>query len=297
MARYALAVDLGGTKTAVARVSDAGKITHRLIALTPAAGGKAVLESMIHLLRQLPAQGVCAVGVGVPGLAYPDGTVWAPNIPGWQRMPVATTLTRRFKLPTVVDSDRNAFVTGEAWKGIAQKRRDVIYVAIGTGIGAGIISGGRLLRGHGELAGCIGWMAVRHQFLPGYKSVGCLEFHAAGPGIAREAQHVFKRDLSTRDVVRLARGGDSRARAIMTRAGVTLGLALANLVDTLSPEMIVIGGGAAAAGKLLIGPARQTMRKWAQPVAVKQVQIRRSRLGGRACLLGAAKLAFDQLAP
>ncbi|MGH9395426.1 MAG: ROK family protein [Terriglobia bacterium] len=297
MGRFALVADLGGTKIAVARVEDTGRITHQMVARTPAIGGKAALEAMIHLLRQLPVKGARALGVDVPGLAHPDGTVWAPNIPGWKRMPVGEMLTRHFKLPVVVDSDRNAFVTGEAWKGAAQTCRDVVFVAIGTGIGAGIISGGRLIRGHGELAGCIGWMAVRDQFLPRYKSVGCVEFHVAGPGIANEAQRIFKRPVTTRDVVRLARAGDPRARKILSGAGEILGLALANLVDTLSPEMIVIGGGVAAAGSLLLSPAQETMRRWAQPLAANQVQIRRSRLGARAGLLGAAKLAFDHFMP
>lgn len=297
MPRFALAADLGGTKIAVARVSDTGKITHRIVAPTPAAGSETVVEAMIHLLRQLPLNGVCALGVDVPGLAYPDGAVWAPNISGWKHMPLGKMLTRRFELPVVVDSDRNAFVTGEAWKGVAQTCSDVVFVAIGTGIGAGIISGGRLLRGHGELAGCIGWMAVRDEFLPGYKSVGCLEYHAAGPGIALEAQRIFNRETSARDVVTLARAGDPQAKQILAQAGNTLGLALANLVDTLSPEMIVIGGGVAAAGDLLIAPARETMRRWAQPLAAKRVRIRRSRLGERAGLLGAAQLAFDRFSP
>jgi glucokinase len=293
MRRYALVADLGGTKIAVARVEDTGRITHRLFAATPAAGGSAVVEALINLLRQLPTKDVCALGVDVPGLAYPTGFVWAPNIPGWERMPVSKMLNRRFGLPVLVESDRNAFVTGEAWQGCAKRCRDVVFVTIGTGIGAGIISGGRLIRGCGELAGCVGWMAVRDRFLSAYKSVGCLECHVAGPGIARAAQRTFQRAADARDVVRLARRGDPQARKVIASAGHYLGLALANLVDTLNPQMIVIGGGVAAAGNLLLAPARETMRQWAQPIAVKQVRIRRSRLGARAGLLGAAKLCFD----
>jgi len=293
--RYALVADLGGTKIAVARVEDTGRITHRLLAPTPPEGGAAVVETASNLLRQLPAKGACALGVDVPGLAYPTGFVWAPNIPGWERMPMGKMLNRRFNLPVLVESDRNAFVTGEAWQGCAKRCRDVVFVTIGTGIGAGIISGGRLIRGCGELAGCVGWMAVRDRFLSAYKAVGCLEFHVAGPGIARAAQHAFRRVTDARDVVGLARRGDPQARKVMASAGHHLGLALANLVNTLNPQMIVIGGGVSAAGNLLLGPALETMRQWAQPLAVKQVRIRRSRLGARAGLLGAAKLCFDRV--
>lgn len=295
MARFAWAADLGGTKIAVARVRNNGEITHRFVAPTPVEGGRTVVDALAEQLSRLPSQGVCALGVGVPGLAYPDGAVWAPNIPGWEQMPLRAMLSRHFKLPVIVESDRNVFVTGEAWKGAARNRRDVVFLAIGTGIGAGIITGGQLLRGHLGLSGCLGWMAVRDRFLPGYQAVGCLEYHVAGPGIAREARRIFAQPLTARDVVKRARVGDERARAILGRAGATLGLGLANLVDTLNPEMIVIGGGVAAAGDLLLAPARATMHQWAQPLAAKQVKVCRSRLGWRASLLGAAKLAFDGL--
>ncbi len=253
----------------------------------------AVVKAVADLFHRLPAEGASALSVDVPGLAYPSGLVWAPNIPGWDRMPLGKILRRRFNLPVLVESDRNAFVTGEAWQGCAKRCRDVIFIAIGTGIGAGIISGGRLLRGSHELSGCLGWMAVRDRFLPIYKTVGCLEAHVAGPGIARAAQRVFHRDAKAREVVKLARQGEPRAKKVLAQAGHYLGLALANLVDILNPEIIVIGGGVASAGRLLLAPAERTMRRWAQPLAVQQVRITRSRLGGRAGLLGAAKLCFD----
>jgi glucokinase len=293
MRRFALVADLGGTKIAAARVEDTGRITHWLQAPTPPAGGIAVIDTIAHLLGQLPAKGACAVGVDVPGLAHPSGVVWAPNIQGWARMPLAGILAERMQLPVLVDSDRNAFVTGEAWKGSAKGCRDVVFLTVGTGIGAGIISGGRLIRGHGELSGCAGWMAVRDRFRRGYESVGCLEFHAAGPGIARAAGRIFTEPVTAREVVKLAHAGDARAQRLLAEAGHYLGLALANLVDILNPEMIVIGGGVAAAGNLLLDPARRTLRQWAQPLAVKQVRIARSRLGARAGVLGAARLCFD----
>jgi glucokinase len=292
--RYALVADLGGTKIAAARVEDTGRTTHRLFVPTPPAGGRAVVEALLDQLRQLPTKGACALGVDVPGLAYPAGRVWAPNIPGWERMPVGKMLSRRFSLPILVESDRNAFVTGEAWQGCAKGCRDVVLVMIGTGIGAGIISGNRLIRGCGELAGCLGWMAVCDRFLSAYRAVGCLEYHVAGLGMARAAERLFRRPTDARELVGLARSGDPKARKVIAWAGHYLGLALANLVDTLNPQMIVIGGGVAAAGNLLLAPARETMRRWSQPLAVKQVRIRRSRLGVRAGLLGTAKLCFDR---
>lgn len=293
MERFVVAVDLGGTKIAAACIGIAGATTHHCVAPTPREGGDAVVASIIDLIRQLPFEKACAIGVDVPGLAYADGSVWAPNLPGWKRLPLGPMLRAHFKLPTLIDSDRNAFVTGEAWQGAARNCRDVVFLALGTGIGAGIISGGRLLRGSRELAGCLGWMTVGHRYLSEYKNVGCLESHLGGPGIARGASRMCKTAVTTHELVELARRGDSEAKKAMAQTGHYLGLALANLVSILDPEMIVIGGGIAAAGNLLLAPARETMRQWAQPLSGKQVRIVRSRLGTRAALFGMAKMAFD----
>jgi glucokinase len=293
MRRYALVTDLGGTKIAVARVDMTGSITRERIGSTPQEGGEAVVQAIAKMLNELPAAGACALAVDVPGLAYSDGSVWAPNIPGWQRMPLATKLRARFRLPVLVESDRNAFVTGEAWLGAARNCRDVIFVAVGTGIGAGIISGGRLIRGHSELAGCLGWMAVCDRFRRDYETVGCLESHAAGPGLARTARKAYGHAIETRELAKRAREGDARAKELIAEAGRHLGLGLANLVSLLNPEIIVIGGGMAALGNLLLAPAREAVKTWAQPLAAKHLRIIRSRLGLRAGLVGAAKLAFE----
>ncbi|HEX3661440.1 MAG TPA: ROK family protein [Acidobacteriaceae bacterium] len=293
MPEYVLAADLGATNIRVARVSHTGRISHLKHAPTPSSGGAAVVEALAALLRELPGENAQAIGVDVPGLAYDNGDVWAPNIRGWKRMPLRDLLRRKLRLPVVVDSDRNAFVVGEAWKGAARNCKNVVFLAIGTGIGAGILADGRLLRGSGELAGCLGWMAVRDQYLPQYRSVGCFETHAAGPGIGIAASRKLRRRISAQETTRLAGEGNPRAREVLREAGVYIGLALANLVSTLNPEIIVLGGGVADAGDLILKTARQTMIRWGQPIAVRQVRLELSQLGNAASLLGAARLAFD----
>lgn len=296
MSDFVLAADVGGTNIRAARVSRTGRISHRVETATPAQGGSAVVEALLALLDRIPHEGARALGVDIPGLAYRNGDVWAPNIPGWERMPLSKKLRQRLGMSVVVDSDRNAFVVGEAWKGSAQRCRDVVFVAVGTGVGAGILVDGRLLRGHDELAGCVGWMAVCDQFLAKYGKGGCLENHSAGVGIAAQAGREFKRKMTAREVATLAAQGDARARRILREAGKYLGLALANLVSTLNPEMIVLGGGVTEAAEFMLPIARQTMERWAQPIAVKQTRLVCSELGGAASLLGAAKLAFDAIA-
>ncbi len=291
---FALVADLGGSKIAAARVSSSGVLTHQLHTSTPAAGGARVVDAIADLLSELPRDGVDAAGVAVPGLVRTDGTVWAPNVRGWRRTPLARMLRERLGLPFVVESDRNACVLGERWKGRAQNCADVVFVAVGTGIGAGIVSGGHLVRGHGELSGCAGWLPVREKHLPQYRATGCLEFHAAGPGIAHAGRRLFGRQVRTEQIVALARSGDPRAIRLLEDAGRALGVALAAIVDILNPRLVVIGGGLAAAGTLLLVPARSAIRQWAQPIAGRQVRVVRSSLGDRAPLLGMAHICFNQ---
>lgn len=295
MPQYTCCADVGGTKIAVARVSSAGVVSHREEAATPRESGKAVVEVLIRLLRRLPTAGVRAIGVDVPGLARADGTVWAPNLPGWTKMPLRQRLKREFRLPVVVESDRNAFVVGETWKGAAQGSRDAVFLILGTGIGAGVLSGGRLLRGYQDLAGAVGWMATREEYQPSFAATGCLESFLAGPGLAREASRQFGRPVDTHELVRLGRTGDPLAHQLWDEAGRRLGVALANLTDILNPEVIVIGGGVSRAGSLLLAPARRALRQWGQPLAARHVRVVCSRLGADAGLLGVARLAFNSL--
>jgi glucokinase len=136
-------------------------------------------------------------------------------------------------------------------------------------------------------------MTVCDQFLPQYARTGCLESHAAGLGIAAEASRRFRRKITAHEVALLAERGDKRAQELLSEAGKYMGLALANLVSTLNPEVIVLGGGVVESGEYMLAAARETMMRWAQPIAVRQTRLLCSQLGGAASLLGAAKLAFD----
>lgn len=185
-------MDIGGTKIAAARVTRNGDVSNIAAVPTPSAGGLAVVEAVVDLLEQTADKDIGTIGVDVPGLAYPGSRVWAPNIPDWQRMPLGAALKKRFRLPAIVESARNAFVVDEVWQGVARNRRDVVFLAIGTGIGAGILSGGYLLRGHGEVAESIGWMAPRDRFLPIYQKIDCFEAHTSGTGIGLAASRHFR---------------------------------------------------------------------------------------------------------
>jgi glucokinase len=245
----------------------------------------------------------CGAGIAVPGLVRRDGTVWAPNLPGWKRMPLASRLGAILKIPVFVESDRNAAVLGECWRGAGQGKTDVAVVMIGTGIGAGILSGGRILRGAHELSGCAGWLTVGGNELPQARIVGHLESLAAGPGIARVACNRIRggersslarldlRKITAHEVADAARHGDRLARDVFSRAGKLLGFAIANIISLLDPQVVVIGGGMAGAADLYMDSLRDAMRQRAQPLAARQVKITITKLGDAANLIGCARLS------
>ncbi len=293
MDTVAIALDLGGTKLASALVTQSGDIRKSSSEPTEVSSARASMSQLLACAERLAQSAggrAAAIGISIPGLVRRDGTVWAPNIPGWSKMPVAQRVQAATGLPVVVESDRNASVVGEAWCGAARGAADAIYLIVGTGIGAGILSGGRLVRGAHELSGCAGWMV----FYTG--GIVHLEQLAAGPAVGAVGSLALnRRGLTARDVVAAARAGNRAARDVVRRAATQLGLAVANLISLFDPEVIVLGGGLGASGETLLAPLRRTALEWAQPLAARQVRITASRLGGRAQLLGAARLAFDRL--
>lgn len=280
------AADLGGTKVSAALVDVRGRIRARVVEPTDLSSPLAPVNQIARFAATFSHAKFSAAGIAVPGLVRRDGTVWAPNLPGWKRMPLAPQLRKKLGVPVVVESDRNAAVLGEAWRGAARGKSDVIVLLIGTGIGAGILSGGQLIRGAHELSGCAGWMVITEKDAPLFRRIGCLEALAAGPGIARAA-----RTGSAFEAAQRARAGDQRLRKVFAAAGRRLGLAVANLISLFDPEVIVLGGGLAAAADLLLKPLRQSASSRAQPLSARLVKIVVSKLGGDANLLGVAHLA------
>jgi glucokinase len=308
--RYVLAVDLGGTKCAAAVIDRTGRIIAKIKEPVDARSPSAPITQIVAVAKDLaspnsPKTAFKAAGVAVPGLVRRNGTVWAPNLPGWNRMPLETRLRRALHFPVIVESDRNAAVLGECWRGAGRGKSDVIVLIIGTGIGAGILSGGHILRGAHELSGCVGWLVVSGLNTRQASLVGELESLAAGPAIARAAQKLaaqrLRTSLSRRDwanitaleIANQARRKDRLAVRIFQDCGRMLGVAVANLISLFDPQMVVIGGGLAGAADLFLEPLKRTAMDHAQPLAAKQVNIVVSRLGETGNLLGCAKLAWE----
>jgi glucokinase len=301
-------VDLGGTKLAVAAFSDDGEILHRYSArLSGRTGGEvgALITAQIRAL--IENYGCTATGVCVPGLyRAATGTVWAPNIPGWDDYPLREELTAAVgqQSKVTIDSDRAAYILGETWRGAARGAADAIFIAVGTGIGAGILSGGRLVRGHGDLAGAAGWLALDRPFAGRFVQHGCFEDQASGPGLVRVARDLMaadpaydgplltKADLTASDIFDMHEAGDPIAARTIDNAIELWGMAAANLVSLFNPEIVVFGGGIFGPAAGFLDRVRSEARRWAQPLAIEQARFVPTDLGAEAGLYGAGRLAL-----
>jgi glucokinase len=308
-----IGLDLGGTKLAGAIFTPGGWILHKSVVPLAGSKGRAVGQLIRRELRQLLAAArakqlkIIGIGVSVPGISYAKtGKVWAPNIPGWEEYPLRRELRAAVqdkRIRIALDSDRACCILGETWRGAAKSCRNAIFLAVGTGIGAGILNDGRILRGAHDIAGAIGWLALDRPFRPEYTGCGCFEYHASGEGLAKVARARARerksykvtrlqgyKGLTAREVFAAYERGDAAAREVIAQAVQFWGMAVANLVSLFNPEKIIFGGGVFGPGTRLLGDIYAEAKKWAQPISIKQVKLQPSRLGGDAALYGAAWL-------
>lgn len=309
-----LVIDLGGTKLAIAAFTyEGGLLREEKITLNKRRGrevGQLICEQVRNFLvgQKERGEAIRSIGISVPGIYHSkQGTVWAPNIQQWEQYPLLDEVkTVAGNIPVTIDSDRSCYILGEWWKGSARNCTDAIFLAVGTGIGAGILAGGKILRGCNDTAGAIGWMALQRPFNNEYTSCGCFESTASGEGIAKLAATIAleKKDcdgllknkvptLTALDVFDAYEKGDSVAKEVIHHCIEVWGMAIANLVSLFNPQKIVLGGGVFGPAIKFIPAIHEEALKWAQPVSMKQVTIEASCLGAQAGLYGAALLALQ----
>ena len=308
-----LAIDLGGTKLAAAVFTEDGELlAEKKIALEKRKGaevGALITQQIANNLasQKLQRQPITSVGISVPGISHKKGeTVWAPNIPGWENYPLLQEIKSvASNIPVSIDSDRACYILGEYWKGAAKECTDAIYLAVGTGIGAGILTDGKVLRGYNDVAGAVGWMALKSPYINEYKECGCFETMASGEGITKLATTILlkKRDyngklktidnLKAADVFNAYEEGDLVAKKIFDQCIELWGMAIANLVSIFNPQKIILGGGVFGPAIRFIPAISKEAFNWAQPVSMQQVVIEASALGNRAGLYGAAFIALQ----
>lgn len=315
-----LGVDIGGTKSAVVLARTDGEILHRLSEPTrpEARGPEAVLERLIAMLREAMAAGrvmaeeVRGIGVSCGGpLDTKTGIVYAPpNLPGWDAVPVRQILQDALGLPVVVENDANATALAEWRFGAGQGARNVVFLTMGTGIGGGLILDGRLYRGTNDLAGEVGHQTIlMNGPLCGCGKRGCLEALASGPAIARLARESMMygrhkrvltlaggnpQNITAAHVIVAAKEGDAYACQILEEAGTYMGLGIANLVQILNPERVILGTIAVHAGDLILEPIRKACAEYAWERSRAVCQIVPAALGDRAQDLAAVALLLQE---
>jgi glucokinase len=290
-----LAVDIGGTKLATAVVDDDGRIhASRKDRIEKSSIDKSVKQIYVQASATLQDARMSwgemsAAGVIVPGtFDKRTGLAWAPNVWGNSCIPLFKELSERLPSQVFVETDRVGYVLGEQWLGAARGLSDVVFVAVGTGIGAGIVSGGQLIRGTGNVAGSVGWLALNPEFQEVYRGFGCWECEASGSALAR-----LGGSTSAEQVAAAARKGETQALEAVAYASRYLAMGIANLVSVLNPQMVVLGGGVMRCGDLFLSRIRQDFPRWAQPEAARQTRIELTTLGELAGLLGAARWALS----
>jgi len=312
MQKVFIAIDLGGTKCAGAIITENGQILEKSIEIISGLEGKAVCKMIYTLISKLTesidrSSQLRGIGICVPGISYQEkGTVWAPNIPGWDNYPLLLDLKDKLggSIPIHIDSDRACSISGEAWLGVAKEQKNAIFLAFGTGIGAGILVDGKILRGKFDIAGAIGWLTLDDQYPEGYKQFGCFEYNASGDGLVRLCRDLFISNkpatsldmgmIQTKDIFSAYNEKDPLAVQTIDRAIDYWAKAVANLVSIFNPEIIIFGGGVFGPGLKFIDRIYERSKHWAQPVAIEQVKLVGGRLGVNAQLLGAVRLVMDQ---
>jgi len=310
-----IGLDVGGTKIAIARLEGAELVAHELVTTTRS-GSEPLLEQIAGLISRHRTPAVAAVGLGVPSVVeFATGRARSSvNVP-LQDVPLRAVLRERLELPVFVDNDATVAALAEAHDGRRFDVPDLIAFTVGTGIGAGLVLGGRVYRGATGAAGEAGHQIIGLDLAAGapaagaFPQPGSLEALASGGALGALAREAARggggalarraaegRTLTGVDAVEAARAGDADALAALRVLGERLGVGIANAINLLDPLAVVVGGGVAAgAGELLLAPARETAARFVLPGVGQRTEIRLARHGAEAGVRGAALLARLEL--
>lgn len=318
MADLYLGIDLGGTTIKAAVIDASGAVVGRAVRNTPAKEGvdavtSAMADAARNAMGDAGVETVAAAGIGAPGpMNWQSGIVYEPpNLAGWRDVPLADLMRDNLGIPCFVDNDANVACYGEFCHGAGRDVDSLCMLTLGTGVGGGIVLFGKLLRGIDGTAAEIGHMTVqRDGRLCGCGALGCLEAYASVTGMLRtaregldqgEASSLRDREadgetLTGKMVSEEALKGDVFARWVVEETGTWIGIGVANLINLLNPEMIVLGGGMISAGDMLIDTVRATAKRNAFDVPAERAKIVVAELGNDAGVIGAAAAARERLA-
>ena len=314
MEKYTIGTDIGGTNVKIALIDKNGSLVYSNTVPTRAEMGyeytlNNIKQAISDLMKETTTSksSIEGIGFGFPGqIDCTNGVVRTlPNIPGWEDVPVAKIMEKEFLIPTKVDNDVRCAALGELHFGAGKGAQNMICITIGTGIGSGLIINGKLVRGASNAAGEIGHIKLQIHDGPicGCGDEGCLEAFASGPSIVAMAQAYISSGKSTKFremakageitpyiVAEAAKAGDCVALKIYEKIGEYIGIGLASVVNLLNPEKIVIGGGVADAGEILLKPIENALKKRSMPIQGSTCKIVPAKLGNLAGVIGASLL-------
>ncbi len=300
-ATHAIALDLGGTHLKAACVSVRGEVLEFVCVPSRALEGEdALMDTLVGVSRRW-RPGAAAVGVGCPGVIHPvDGALVdvTPHLALPAGFPLREALESALALPVAADNDANCAARGEHGAGAARGARVAVVITVGTGIGCGIVIEGRVLRGAWGGGGEIGHMSVGSRGPAcGCGVAGCAEPMAGGDGLVQRARAAGLAVHGAQDVFALAAAGDASAARLVDEMIDALGQQVACAVQTVNPEVVVVGGGVAQAGEALLAPLRAAIARYAQPSHTRTLRIVPAALGNRAGVVGAGLMAWERVAP
>ena len=314
MKKYRIGVDIGGTNVKIALVDFDGKIVYSNTVPTRAEMGyEAGINNIKQAIKELMTETgessatIEAIGFGLPGqIDYKEGIVKnLPNIPGWVNIPLAKIIEDEFSIPTRLDNDVRCAALGELNFGAGKGCENLICITVGTGIGSGIVLNGKLVRGASNAAGEIGHIKMEMTGGPlcGCGDYGCFEAYASGPAIVTMAKEYISggksakyKEMATDGIItpyivaQAALQGDAVSIQIFKQMGKIIGTGLASVVNLLNPEKIIIGGGVADAGSILLDPIKATIIDRAMPIQASSVEVVPAQLANTAGVIGASLL-------
>jgi glucokinase len=302
MGDYAIGVDLGGTNLRAAAVSRDGKMLTKIGGATPVSAGRdAVIADIVRSIQaireELAGKMLAGVGVGIPGyILMEKGIVTgAPNLPDFVNYPVRDEIERGLGAKVILENDANAAALGEKWMGAGRDVQDLVLLTLGTGVGGGIILGGRVLHGYLGMAGELGHITVVPNGYPcGCGNTGCVEKYASATAVSAMAKLLnLGHDLSAEEVYELALQGNARARAIFESVGVALGTVLSDLINVFNSPLYLLGGGLTGAWDCFEAAMLRELSRRSFTYRTFPPRIERAKLGSDAGLYGAAYLALQ----
>jgi glucokinase len=294
--QHVIGVDLGGTKILAGVVDRDGRVQRRREHRTPVSSEDDLLTGLDQAVEELVDDAVVAVGFGLPSPIdqHTGRAQQAVNIPLDSSVDFRARMSKRFGLPVGIENDANCATYAEFHFGAAREAQTMVMLTLGTGCGGGAVLDGKLYRGWAEF----GHMVIVYDGIPCQGTCtgrGHLEPYVTGVAAGKLAQEAFGPAVDAHRLVRLANEGEQRAIEILDGVGRHLGAGIGTLVNIFNPELVVIGGGFAAAGDFILDPAREIVAREGLAGAGRRVQIVRAELGTAAGLIGAGLVAFDAL--